>query len=250
MDNTSQMSRSPIGNQIVLEGFGGFEDPASDEEIEQYEGNCYLKTKTESYKKHWMVLIGNELYFYRKKGDAEHKVMHCLAGTYLKDVTMDEISEKSKSSAASKPQSNKDSSSNAQAGKNFHPVKLVIPPNKSRLIFFSQQTDQVTWMARLQRAMGYSNIFQFYNLDKTLGKGQFGLVKLALHKTNGKKVAIKQVKKKNMSHIEVFQQRREIEVLKMCQHPNIISLVDLFENSEYYYIVLDYMAGSDLFDYL
>ena len=98
--------------------------------------------------------------------------------------------------------------------------------------------------------MGYSNIFNFYTLDKTLGKGQFGLVKLAVHKLSSKKVAIKQVKKKNMTHIEVFQQRREIEVLKMCQHPNIINLVDLFENSEYYYIVLDYMAGSDLFDYL
>ena len=36
----------------------------------------------------------------------------------------------------------------------------------------------------------------------------------------------------------------------MCQHPNIINLVDLFENSEYYYIVLDYMAGADMFDYL
>ena len=36
----------------------------------------------------------------------------------------------------------------------------------------------------------------------------------------------------------------------MCQHPNIINLVDIFENSEYYYIVLDYMEGSDLFDYL
>jgi serine/threonine protein kinase len=36
----------------------------------------------------------------------------------------------------------------------------------------------------------------------------------------------------------------------MCQHPNIIGLIDLFENSEYYFIVLEYMAGSDLFDYL
>ena len=61
---------------------------------------------------------------------------------------------------------------------------------------------------------------------------------------------MKQVTTKNMTHIEVFQQRREIEVLKMCQHPNIINLVDLFENSDHYYIVLDYMAGSDLFDYL
>ena len=44
-----------------------------------------------------------------------------------------------------------------------------------------------------------------------------------------------------MKPIEVFQQRREIEVLKMCQHNNIIKLIDLFENSETYFIVLDYM---------
>ena len=53
-----------------------------------------------------------------------------------------------------------------------------------------------------------------------------------------------------MKQIEVFQQRREIEVLKMCQHPSIIKLVDLFENSEFYFIVLDYMAGKDMFDYI
>ena len=53
-----------------------------------------------------------------------------------------------------------------------------------------------------------------------------------------------------MKPIEVFQQRREIEVLKMCQHNNIIKLVDLFENSETYFIVLDYMQGKDLFDYI
>ena len=36
----------------------------------------------------------------------------------------------------------------------------------------------------------------------------------------------------------------------MCQHPNIIKLIDLFENSDYYFIVLEYMEGKDLFDYL
>ena len=56
----------------------------------------------------------------------------------------------------------------------------------------------------MQAAMGNVNVFQFYQLDKTLGKGQFGLVKLALHKQTGRRVAIKQVKKKNMTHIEVF----------------------------------------------
>lgn len=85
----------------MLEGFGGFEDAGSDEDIEEHSGFCYLKTKTESYKKHWMVLSGNEIRFYRKQGDEEHKVMHCLSGTYLKEVTMDEISEKSKTSKGS-----------------------------------------------------------------------------------------------------------------------------------------------------
>ena len=36
----------------------------------------------------------------------------------------------------------------------------------------------------------------------------------------------------------------------MCQHNNIVKLIDLFENSEYYYIVMEYMAGNDMFDFL
>ena len=31
----------------------------------------------------------------------------------------------------------------------------------------------------------------------------------------------------------------------MSQHPNIVGLIDLFENSDYYYIVLEYMQGKD-----
>lgn len=58
----------------------------------------------------------------------------------------------------------------------------MIPPNKSRLIFFSKREDQQNWINWLQEAMGCQNVFKFYTLDKTLGKGQFGLVKLALHK--------------------------------------------------------------------
>ena len=100
-----------------------------------------------------MVLQGNELRFYRKQGDEAHKVMHSLAGTYLKEITMDEISEKSKSSASrskasSAAFSHGGSSNNdkkrekeKQKSKNFHPIKLVIPPNKSRLVFFSKQED-------------------------------------------------------------------------------------------------------------
>jgi serine/threonine protein kinase len=36
----------------------------------------------------------------------------------------------------------------------------------------------------------------------------------------------------------------------MSQHPNIVGLIDLFENQDYYYIVMEYMQGKDLFDYI
>ena len=36
----------------------------------------------------------------------------------------------------------------------------------------------------------------------------------------------------------------------MCQHPSIIQLIEVFESAESHYIVLEYMRGADLFDYL
>jgi len=45
-------------------------------------------------------------------------------------------------------------------------------------------------------------------------------------------------------------QHQEIEVLKKCKHPNLIAMLDLFEDHKYFYIVLEYMPGGDLFDYL
>ena len=39
----------------------------------------------------------------------------------------------------------------------------------------------------------------------------------------------------------------EIEILKICQHPYIIKLYDMFENIDYIYIIMEHCPGSDLF---
>lgn len=36
----------------------------------------------------------------------------------------------------------------------------------------------------------------------------------------------------------------------MCHHPNIVELIQVFESADSHYIVLEYMKGADLFDYL
>ena len=69
----------------------------------------------------------------------------------------------------------------------------------------------------MKGSIGYANVFDYYTLlETTLGQGQFGMVKLAMHKKTGGMVAVKSIRKKDMKSIEVYQQRREIEVLKMC----------------------------------
>ena len=92
----------------------------------------------------------------------------------------------------------------------------MIPPNKSRVLHFRKEEIRADWLKELTKKVGYTNMQDFYKLENDLGKGQFGLVKLATHIKDGYKTAIKVVKKQDMGAIDVYQQRREIEILKMC----------------------------------
>lgn len=85
-------------------------------------------------------------------------------------------------------------------------------------------------MNAIKRAIGYANVFDFYDLRDSLGQGKYGVVKLGIHKKSLKEVAIKIIKKKDLNIKDQELLKREIEVLKICQHPNIIKLEDVFEN--------------------
>lgn len=54
-------------------------------------------------------------------------------------------------------------------------------------------------MAAIKRAIGYANVFDFYEFRENLGQGKYGIVKLGIHKKSLKEVAIKIVKKKELS---------------------------------------------------
>ena len=56
----------------------------------------------------------------------------------------------------------------------------------------------------MKKIVGESDVKLYYDLQNNLGKGQFGVVKLATHKKNGKQVAIKTIVKANMKPIDIF----------------------------------------------
>jgi serine/threonine protein kinase len=70
-----------------------------------------------------------------------------------------------------------------------------------------------------------------------------------LHKLTRKKVAIKIINKQNILPRDYELLKSEIEILKVCQHPNIIKMYDVIENTNYIYIIMDYCGGGDLFKY-
>ncbi|CAG7836204.1 unnamed protein product, partial [Allacma fusca] len=89
-----------------------------------------------------------------------------------------------------------------------------------------------------------------YRLEKTLGKGQTGLVKLGVHCVTGKKVAIKIINREKLSESVLMKVEREIAIMKLIEHPHVLGLYDVYENKKYLYLILEHVSGGELFDYL
>ena len=91
-------------------------------------------------------------------------------------------------------------------------------------------------------------IKDLYRFESTIGRGTFATVKRARNRETNEKVAVKILYKKKMEEEDILSFRTEIEILKSVDHPNIVRIIDDFEDSKHYYLVMDLMAGGELFD--
>lgn len=101
-----------------------------------------------------------------------------------------------------------------------------------------------------------------WKLGRTLGRGSTGRVRLAKNVRTGKLAAVKIVPKLNFKKLEnpkyknndatrlPYGIEREIIIMKLISHPNIMGLYDVWENKNDLYLILEYIEGGELFDYL
>ncbi|CAK8996775.1 Calcium-dependent protein kinase 2 (PfCDPK2) [Durusdinium trenchii] len=85
-----------------------------------------------------------------------------------------------------------------------------------------------------------------YKLAGKLGEGSYGKVRRATNRLTGEVVAVKSVLKKNMRRLQTL--KREISIMKQVDHPNIIKLMDVYEDEAFLYIVMELCTGGELFD--
>ncbi|CAF3508699.1 unnamed protein product [Rotaria socialis] len=89
-----------------------------------------------------------------------------------------------------------------------------------------------------------------YFLEKTIGKGNFAVVKLATHCDTQQKVAIKIIDKSRLDPGDHKKLEREIAVMKSLIHPYIIRLYEVMESKNLIYLVTEYAANGELLDLL
>ncbi|XP_028851018.1 serine/threonine-protein kinase MARK2 isoform X4 [Denticeps clupeoides] len=89
-----------------------------------------------------------------------------------------------------------------------------------------------------------------YRLLKTIGKGNFAKVKLARHVLTGKEVAVKIIDKTQLNSSSLQKLFREVRIMKLLNHPNIVKLFEVIETEKTLYLVMEYASGGEVFDYL
>ena len=89
-------------------------------------------------------------------------------------------------------------------------------------------------------------------LTKCIGKNTFGTIYLTSFKEdNGKKFATQRIERNKVEGTDAMNYlKNNIIILKKLNHPNIIKFETIKKTKNYFYIVLEYCNGGELFDAL
>ena len=112
-------------------------------------------------------------------------------------------------------------------------------------IFSSQHTTTA-----LRRGNSLRNVNFLFKIEGVLGKGGFGTVLSAVRKSDGAKVAIKEVFKDRVSALEENVPLEVVLLQQVTDVPGVIRLLDYFETEDRFYIVMERFNGQDLFDFI
>jgi len=99
----------------------------------------------------------------------------------------------------------------------------------------------------IDRNKSEASIQELYSMSREqIGEGAFGSVSLARNKTTGSYRAVKTMEKARLKSAENF--KKEIQIMKLMDHPGIVKLYETFEDQTKVYLVMEVCRGGELFD--
>ena len=114
----------------------------------------------------------------------------------------------------------------------------------------SSELERDEWVSRILEVTGYRWFDDYYETGEVLGEGANGQVLKAKHRITKMEAAVKIINKEGMDEKNEFRLRREIDVLKIVKHDNLLELYDVFETNDRIYLVTELVSGGTLFNWL
>ena len=99
----------------------------------------------------------------------------------------------------------------------------------------------------MSQGMGIAGL---YDLEETLGKGHFAVVKSARHVFTGLRVAVKVIDKTKLNDVAKAHLFQEVRCMKLVNHPNIVRLYEVIDTATKLYLILELGDGGDLYDFI
>lgn len=87
-----------------------------------------------------------------------------------------------------------------------------------------------------------------YDVGEIIGKGGYGEVKKVIHKITGETRAMKIIKKESCDEGYLKSLTNEINILRTLDHPHIIKLYEIYQDSHYIFMIMEYMGGGEVFN--
>ncbi|XP_067832442.1 serine/threonine-protein kinase DCLK3-like [Heptranchias perlo] len=102
-------------------------------------------------------------------------------------------------------------------------------------------------VSRPQRSKPQREIERYYEIGRTIGDGNFALVKECRLKNTEYEYAVKIIDKFKLKGKEIMIEN-EIAIVRSLSHPNIVRFIEEFETEGAIYLIMEYIHGGDLFD--
>jgi len=127
---------------------------------------------------------------------------------------------------------------------------LTFPDGKVRKFASKSFEEREHWVQSLQNAGESGAVSQFYRIEQIIGKGKFSLVYRCTEIKTNKKWAAKVIQKDSLSMEDKNLLRTEISIMRIVNHPYIVSLHDVYESKTNVHLIMTLINGGDLFDAL
>jgi hypothetical protein len=114
----------------------------------------------------------------------------------------------------------------------------------------SNEAERDEWIMRIHTELQYRWFDDYYETGELLGSGAYGQVLKAKSRENGRIAAVKILSKEAIDAKGEMRIRREIDILRIVNHENLLKLYDVFETSDRIYLVTEIITGGPLFNWL